>query len=346
MRWTYCSLLICAVGLIASSCASRQRFHGVPIAEPIWSVVLDPDASEISNTGSVFESTRRVVIVGDRVVALVEGVNRYRLFSLKLDSGAIAATQNLSGNHTPLLYATDDDHIIVGVLSLERLHPDLTSSGERFREDAHGGTTNISPDGTTLAHETTPGTELLSSHTFLPVGTHITESAPRSVSAKAILTDNIYWYGAYPKDQAFVTFNDGSHERLLYHGRCSGGSSFLSNDRVLVVGCGEFLILDTAGNTLKRAPVPFPHGEFAGVSRDGLRFAIRGSEWTEWHKLFGEPEGIRSEAHIVFRSDTGEPLAATMTGSLPDQASWSALSKDGRYFVSGGPKRLRLFRVP
>jgi hypothetical protein len=90
----------------------------------------------------------------------------------------------------PDLYATDDDHVIMGEFSLTRLNSDLTSTSEVFTEKGHGRTIQISPDGSILAHETTPWTELLDSHNFLPTGIRLAESVPTAVSTDAVLTDD------------------------------------------------------------------------------------------------------------------------------------------------------------
>jgi hypothetical protein len=286
----------------------------------------------------------RVVVVFDIGPTVFEGSrpkNTYRLVSLDLKSGAVINQQDGSDYETPDLYGTDDDHVIIGEFSLKRLNPDLTSTNEQFTENGHGRTIQMSPDGSTLAHETTPGTELLDSHKLLPTGTRLTESVPTAVSRNAVLTDNVHWIGQYPHDSTFVTLTDKGGQHLLYHGRCSGRPAFLSDAKVVVTGCGKLTILDMSGRTLKEANLLSKTGEFAGVSHDGSRFAIQNSEST-----WGDPPRITSESFTIYDSEKAEPVAIIRPKFLPERRSWSAFSKDGHLFLVGSSANLSLFRIP
>ena len=334
----------------ALGCSHSDAQPSVVDAEPVWSVVLSQNPV-YSDTSSDFAASRRVVIVSDRVVVLIDlgsttyvagrPKGNYRLLSLDLSSGAVLNQQDLSDFRAPDLYATDDDHVIIGEFSLRRLNPDLTPTVEQFTETGHGRTIQISPDGRTLAHETAPGTELLDSHTLRPTGIRLTESVPTAVSANAVLTDNVHWIGQYPKDLTFVTLTDEVGQHLVFHGQCSGRPAFLDDKRILITGCGIVRILDPSGHTLGETELPSKNGDFAGVSRDGSRFVIQNSE-SSW----GDPPRIRSERFTIYDSFKVQPIAVVNSKALPERRSWTAFSKDGHLFIAGIPGNLRLYRIP
>jgi hypothetical protein len=107
-----------------------------------------------------------------------------------------------------------------------------------------GRVIQMSPDGGTMAWETTPGSTLLDSRTLTPLSQHLDESVPTSVSKRAVLTDNILWIEDYPNDHAFVTLTDETGKHLLFHGDCAGRPEFPSNENVLAAGCGKIRIID------------------------------------------------------------------------------------------------------
>jgi hypothetical protein len=339
--------LVCLGGL---GCKPSPAQDAVPDAELVWSVPLENNAS-LGNTSSDFAASRRAIVAGDRVVVIVDvgplvfengrPKSTYRLLSLDLNSGVIRNRQEVTGYRIPDLYATDDDHVIMGEFSLARLNSNLSSTSEVFTEKGKGRTIQISPDGRTLAHETTPGTELLDSHTFLPTGILFAESVPTAVSTDAVLTDNVHWVGQYPHDTSFVTLTDKRGQHLLYHGQCSGRPAFLTDTKVLVTGCGRLAILDTSGQILKEVSLQQKGGDFAGASRDGMRFAIQASE-SSW----GDPPSLRSETFTIYDTNSAMRVAIVRSKVLPERRSWAALSKDGRLFVTGTPARLTLFRIP
>ena len=218
-------------------CKPSPAQNPAPDAELVWSVTLEKNAS-LGSTSSDFAASRRAVFAGDRVVVMLDvgplvfengrPKRTNRLLSFHLYSGVVRNQQDITDYRMPDLYATDDDHVIMGEFSLTRLNSDLTSTSEAFTEKGHGRTIQISPDGSILAHETTPGTELLDSHNFLPTGIRLAESVPTAVSTDAVLTDNVHWVGQYPHDVSFVTLTDKRGQHLLYHGQCSGRPAFLT----------------------------------------------------------------------------------------------------------------------
>ncbi len=321
-----------------------------PLARRVWSSVLQKGTWQAMNTGSEYAATRQVVFAGDRVLAVFDAgsagyegkqpMSKYRILSLDWTTGAVKNDMEFKGHWggMPSLYATNDGHVILVEGSLRKLNPDLTSAGIKFSPD-RGGVIGVSPDGTTLACATNPGTTLLDSGTLKQVG-RLDESVPTSTSRDAALTDNKYWYGIYPKDHAFITRTDGHGQKLIFHGACGSRPEFLTDQRVLTVGCGSIRILDIEGNMVAEGQTIGGPATFAGVSQSGSRFALQFSE------AKGDPYLVIYERFVVYDSATAAPVATVPVSDLPERQSWSAFSHDGRYFAVGNPDNLSLYQLP
>lgn len=265
----------------------------------------------------------------------------YRLLSLEMKSGAVKESQEFQGKwgSMPYLYATDDGHAILARGPLVSLNPDLSSAGPQFTPD-RGRAIQMSPDGSRMAWETFPGTTLLDTHTLKPTGKPLSESVPTSVSKRGVLTDNVYWVRDYPHEKAFATLTDESGRHLLFHGDCAGRPQFLSAEKVLLPGCGKVMVIDTRGKLLGEARTEGGEGTFAGVSRDGRRFALQLSE------ARGDPAFLLYEHFIIYDAEMAQPVAMVRIADLPEGQSWSAFSADGHYFAAGNPNELSLYEIP
>jgi hypothetical protein len=323
----------------------------LPQAALVWSMALDKNALSLPANDSEFTRLRSAAIAGERVVAIFEiysdvsrggrPVRRFRLNSIDLKTGKIVTREDTESYSFPYLYATDDDHIVVGHASLARLNPDLTESGEHFKESAHGHVIAISPDGSTLARRTEKETELLSADTLLSTGMHIKGPEPSAVSKSAVLSNDKFWVKQFPRDASFVTLYDEQMPHLLYHGKCGGRPLFLSEEKILFIGCGKITLLDKLGGPVKEIPLNAAYARFAGVSRDNSKFAILSSSYP-----LGDPSYKSKELFTIYSAETYEPIATVAPETLPEEHSWSAFSRDGTLFLSGGPKQLALYRIP
>jgi len=322
-----------------------------PEAQKLWSVALQKSSWQGMNTGSAYNSRRQVIFAGDRLLvsfdagsAPYEGkrpMSNYRLLSLDPQTGTILNSKEFTGTwgDMPLLYATNDAHAILQHDSLKSLNPDLSDAGSSFTPD-RGRVAQMSPDGSTMAWETTPGSTLLDSRTLTPLPQHLDESVPTSVSKRAVLTDNINWIKDYPNDHAFVTLTDETGKHLLFHGDCGGRPEFLSNEKVLVAGCGEVRIIDIHGNLLRETKTLEGAPTFAGVSQDGRRFAI------EFSAVRGDPPMPLYDHFVIYDTETAKAISIVRISDLPEYNSWAALSHDGNLFAAGSPNTLSLYRVP
>jgi hypothetical protein len=313
--------------------------------------VLDKNASSAMNTGSSFASRRQVVFAANRILVSYEAgaapyegntpMAVFRLVSIDVRTGAVKNTKEFVGKwgSTPYLYSTKDEHVIYGNWTLTKLNPDLSESGPRFAPD-HGRAIYMSPDGSTIAWETTPGTTLIDASTLTPTDRRLTESVPTSVSTRAVVTDNSWWIRDFPKDKGFVTLIDEKEKRLLYHGACGGRPEFLNDERVFVAGCGKIWILDLQGKILRETEKRAGEINFAGVSRNGRRFAVAYSDGS------GDPFRLTYEYFVIYDTETAQEIAVMRVKALPERQSWSALSPDGTHFVVGNQYELNLYRLP
>jgi hypothetical protein len=241
----------------------------------------------------------------------------------------------------PSLYATDDEHVVIGHSSLSRLNPNLTESGEHYAETGHGHIIGISPDGTTLARRTEHETELLNADTLVSTGIHIKGPHPSANNKHVVLCGDPLWAHQFPQDLAFLTLFDEQMPHLLYHGRCGGTPVFLAEEKILTIGCGKITILDLSGALLKELPLGAVYGRFAGISRDNSKFAILSSDYP-----IGDPSYRSTEIFTIYSAESYDAVATVTPETLPEEHSWSAFSRDGTQFLCGGPKRLALYKLP
>lgn len=320
-----------------------------PPLHPLWSVVLQKGTWQAMNTGSDFAATRQLIITGNRVLAVFDAgeigyqgktpMSKYRLLSLDKKIGVLLNQREFTATWaaSPFLFATKNGHVILANGNLELLNSDLSSTGRWFRFD-RGRVDHISADGTTLAWETFPGTVLLDADTFAKLGV-LPESVPMSISRVAALTNNVSSPEKYPNQQ-FVTRTNAAGSAFIFHDPCLGNPQFLSNSRILVVGCGQIEILDDQGRAVAQHADLENAYNFAGVSQSGTRFALQASD------EFGDPSVLIYERFYIYDAITAAPIATIPITDLPERQSWSAFSPDGHYFAVGNPNRVSLYQLP
>ena len=305
-----------------------------------------------SQTQSIFAATRSLAFVGDRVIIAaragmrqVEGTqvpeSVYQVLSLDARTGLVKDKREFSGYGSVEVFATSDDHVIVSGRKVFRLKPDLSDDGSfnyQASGNKFGNIENISPDGTTLGNQTSPGFELVDARMLDRRQLTPAPAVATSVSSKGFVTDNVHWIRDYPKDLSFITYTDASGEHLLYHGKCGGRPQFLTDSLALEPGCKNPLIINTSGTVVRTLAVSGA-ASFAGVSRNGKRFALQAGKFTGSHTL-------KSERFVIYSVETGEPVAEVGPDSPGQEQSWTAFSPDGSLFVVGSPLKLTLYRLP
>jgi len=329
----------------------------IPVAELVWSVDLEKGAPLVPVIEGPFAAQRSAVLAGDRVVAVYavraetsrggRPVNTYRLVSLDATTGEVKGEKKLELHSSPSLFATGDGHVLLGNSSLTRYNPDLTESGEKFIEPGHGRIACISYDGNTVARwtdrsaDSERGTELLNASTLARGQGLIRSPEPSSVAKTSLLTDDGHWSDQFPKDTSFVSLIDQGRPRLLYRGDCGGRPEFLSDAKILFIGCGKAEVVDSAGRMLKEIPLNAPYGSFAGVSRDGSRFVIETSEYPA-----NDPAFAAKELLTIYDGVSFEPVATIPPDPALEAQPWSAFAQDGHTFLSGSARKLSLYRIP
>jgi hypothetical protein len=316
--------------------------------------VLDADAPTPLLPGSEALSLHSAVLAGDRVVVVYEAepltsrggrpFTTWRLATLERGTGKVLAQRDLQDQARPLLFATDDEHLLLQQSGVVRLNPDLTESGEKFvpagRSEGRRGL-YLSADGGTLGLWTNGSTGFLDAHTLRPLGVRIRGPEPSAVGRRSLLADDPAWAAEFPGAAGFIVLKDALAPRLLYRGPCAGHPVFLGEDRILTVACGKVSILDLSGKLLKELPLGAAYGAFAGASIDGSRFAIESSDYPST-----DPAWEASELFTLWDAATLAPVATVRPEALPDARSWAAFSQDGKSFLTGGPKKVSLYRTP
>lgn len=316
----------------------------------LWTRTLQKGTWNAMNTGSEFAATRHLAFAGDRLVAVYESATapyqgkqpmaEYALISLDAKTGGTRNEKRFIGpwGATPSLYANRTGNLVVTDRNLTELHPDLTDTALRF-EVSRGRVEQMSPDGSTMAWETTPGITLLDAATLAPTATHLDFSVADSVSHDAVLTAGISRPIEFPKDRSFVTLIDVYGHHLIFHDRCGGRPSFLTNELIYIGDCEGIKLMDREGHLVHKAVVP-GNVRFAGVSQNGKHFAVVVSESR------GDPSVTLFEHFILFDTESFQPLAMIRTEHMPENQSWSAFSEDGKLFACGSSDALSLYKVP
>jgi hypothetical protein len=120
---------------------------------------------------------------------------------------------------------------------------------------------------------------------------------------------------------------------------CDPPTYALTEKTVLQLQQKHFQVRDITGQVLSRGDL-VEWGAFAGASADGRRFAIQ-SSYTE-----GDPDFVVYEYFTIYDASIRSALATIHIKDLPARQSWSAFSRDGRYFAAGNPNKLTMYELP
>jgi len=321
-----------------------------------WTVELSkagcPSGPAIENS---YTATRRVVFVGRHVISVCAGglpkfdgntFQTVHLISLDVSDGRVSATRQMEASVYvgPYLFRTAYDQVILNTgFNAILLNRDLSETGIGY-EISGGRIQNVSPDGTVLGLEQIGGVlRMLDTRSLQPTGLDLVVSSPNTISARSAVTTGTVQPSA-PRDFRNGYIVNAGDDAPLYSGGCRQyiQPQFLRNDRVLL-SCGDSFQVQEGSHVFFRQRFFGRHVSFAGVSRDGKRFAVAVIE----RGMF-DPWPIKSEEIIINDVDTGKAIAKVgvpLTDFSGEQA-WSALSATGDYLVAGGPKVLRLYKIP
>jgi hypothetical protein len=332
----------------------QPPFPNIPAAQLSWATVVDAAAPAPLLPETDADRLRHAAISGGRAIVLFESSPQsnhggrplavYRLASLELTTGKILVQRDLPGPSRPALFATDDDHMILQQATLSRLNPDLSESGEQFGDPLHTAGWRdflLSPDGSTMAFFLNSSTRFLDTHTLQAFAGRIENPEPAAISKKWLLSTAPVWNHQFPQDTSFIALYGGRSPYLLYHGPCAGHPVFLDEQRILTVACAKVTIYELSGKVMKELPLGAAYGAFAGLSRDGSRFAIESSDYS-----VTDPAFSATELFTIYDAQSYAPVATVTPDSLPDARSWAAFSQDGKSFLTGSARKVSLYKIP
>jgi hypothetical protein len=325
-----CCALIAAAVLIASEPDRR-----IPLTTPTWRVSLDRD---LTAQNTYFAATRHLAVPDPFHVVLAAGGT---LTSLDAHSGATIGTKSVSG-YDPLVFVSSSGKILVSNGDeLQLLSPDLQPLNISFPLPGSGAADHISPSGARVSwqrfQKELPRTFLLDADSLKIVGEF------GDCNVEAISDDSVAQSVVLVKEEstpAIEVCGPKGTDRVLYRGPHQSHYFFyLNNETMLLINGTGITLLDDQG--VVRGTDSWPEDvNFAGVSRDGSRFAIATARWG-----FGDPAYINRETIIVYDTATLRPIAQVRSEPTPEMQSWSALSQDGRALALASGKSLSYFRI-
>lgn len=319
-----------------------------PLAHKVWSVVLQKGTWQGMNTGSEFGATRQLTFAGDRIISVFdagypfyegkEPMSNYRVLSLDRNTGAIKNQMEFVGKWgaMPYAYGTHDGKVaLVYDGSINLLNPDLSPTGIGL-PITRGTIETISSDGKTIDWDTLPGTTVLDADNLQPIAKLWgTSSGPISRNGSLSIQTS---FDSAKKEELSTLEDANGGLTVLFHGKCGFPAGFLSDNRILITGCGEIYLLDAQGKMIHEESSG-DTGKFAGVSQNGSRFALQYSDER------GDPSVLLYEQFVIYDATTLKPLASVSVDDLPDRESWSAFSPDGHFFAVGNPDKLTLYQI-
>jgi hypothetical protein len=325
-----CCALIAAVVLIASEPDRR-----IPFITPAWRVSLD---GHLTAQNNYFAATRHLTVPDPFHVVLAAGGT---LTSLDTHSGAILATKSVNG-YDPLVFVSHSGKLLVSNGDeLQLLSPDLKPLNISFPLPGSGAADHTSPFGARVSwqkfQKELPRTFLLDADSFKIVGEF------GDCNVEAISDDSVAQSVVLVKEEstpAIEVCRPKGIDRILYRGPHQSHYFFyLDNETMLLINGTRIMLLDRQGAV--RGTDSWPDDvNFAGVSRDGSRFAIATGRWG-----FGDPAYLNRETIIVYDTATLRPIAQIRSSPTPEMQSWTALSEDGSALAMASGSSLSYFRI-
>ena len=321
----------CSAFVVIQSKPDRQ----IATAKAEWTANLGSMPSD-SNT---FAATRLMVFpdAGDLVIA-----SPGELRTLDARTGEVIANWQFEGQN-PYIFATSSGKVVLsagGELQLLSAH--LLPLGISFPL-AGGEANRASPTGARMAWQRfsngPPKTIFLNTDSLVPEETfascHVEAMTDHLVAESVILVNE-------RSTPAINVCQPGAAERILYRGENQAYYSFYLNNEVMLMIRGDRLQLtDSQGKLLGEDEWPGEELGFAGVSRDGSRFAIATARWG-----IGDPAYINRESIVIYDTSTIRPVLEIHSEHVPYLQSLSAFSPDGKAFAVASDSSVSYFPIP
>jgi hypothetical protein len=321
----------CSAFVVIRSKPDRQ----IATAKAVWAANLGSIPSD-SNT---FAATRLMVFPDARDLVIA---SPGRLRTLDTRTGEVIANWQFEGQN-PYVFASSSGKVVLsagGELRLLSSH--LIPSKISFPV-TDGEANRASPSGARIAwqrfSQDPPKTIFLNTDSLRPEETfascRVETMSDRLVAESVILVNQ-------RSEPAINVCEPGAAEHILYRGSNQPYYSFYLNNELMLMIKGDRLeLIDSQGKLLGEDEWPGEELGFAGVSRDGSRFAIATERWG-----IGDPARINRESIVIYDTSTIRPVLAIHSERVPYLQSLSALSPDGKAIAVSSGSSVRYFRLP
>lgn len=326
--------LVACLGIAMFVVARSRPNRKIATAKPVWIAKLDSIPSH-SNT---FAATRRMVFPDIEHLVIASASE---LRTLDTRSGEVIAERQVG--REPYIFASSGGKVVLSAGGqLQLLSPQLTPLNISF--PLTGGEANeVSPSGARIAWQRfskdPPKTIFLDTESLKTAETfascHVETMSDHLVAESVVLVNE----GSQP---AINVCEPGVAEHILYRGPNQPSYSFYLNNKAMLMIVGDHLkVIDSEGRLLGEDEWPGEEIGFAGVSRDGSRFAIATERWG-----FGDPAHINRESIVVYDASTFRALLEIPSEYAPYLQSLSAFTADGKAFAIGSGSDVRYFHIP
>lgn len=319
------------VGVLARSHPERKM--------PKVSVIWRTNQFKVPSDINTFAATRVMVFPDDSHLVLEWGG---KLNLLDAQTGQFVAEADLEG-FQPYIFASSNGNVVVSAGG--RLHlfsAQLKPLNISF--DLTGGEANrVSPSGARIGWQRfskdPPKTIFLDTESLKPRETfascNIEAMSDQAVAESVVLVNE-------NSTPAINVCEPGNSTYVFYRGPFQPFFYFYLNNEVMLILSGSHLkLVNQQGAVLGEDDWPGEDVNFAGVSRDGSRFAIATERWG-----FGDPPFINKEAFVVYETSSVRPIGTILSPYPPSLQSPSALSPDGKAFAIWTGSEIRYFAFP
>ena len=327
--------LAATLGVVIGVVARSHPEKMVPQVSATWitdQLKAQPDVN-------TFAATRVMVFPDDSRLVLESGG---KLNALDTQTGQLVATADLAG-FQPYIFASSNGNVVLSAGGrLQLFSAQLKPLNISF--DLTGGEANrASPSGARIGWQRfskdPSKTVFLDTESLKPKETfascNIEAMSDQAVADSVVLVSE-------HSTPAINVCEPGNSTYVFYRGQFQPFSYFYLNNEVMLILSGSHLkVVNQQGAVLGEDDWPGEDVNFAGVSRDGSRFAIATERWG-----FGDPPFINKEAFIVYETSRVRPIVKIQSPYPPSLQSPSALSPDGKAFAVWTGSEVRYFHLP
>jgi hypothetical protein len=323
------------LGLVIGVLTGSHPERMVPKLSAVWRT----DQLKVPSDVNTFAATRVMVFPDDSHVVLESDG---KLNALDAQTGQLVAKAGSEG-FQPYIFASSNGNVVVSAGGrLQLFSSQLKPLNISF--DLTGGEANrASPSGARIGWQRfskdAPKTVFLDTESLKPKETfascNIEAMSDQAVADSVVLVNE-------NSTPAINVCEPGNSTYVFYRGPFQPFFYFyLKNEVMLILSGSHLKVINQQGTVLGEDDWPGEDVNFAGVSRDGSRFAIATERWG-----FGDPPFINKEAFVVYETSSVRPIGKIQSPYPPSLQSPSALSPDGKAFAIWNGSEVSYFRLP